>query len=452
MGGDWKYFKTGDVSGTDALFRSAPVKKEIGSVCGASYTLRCMALSLSKPKDIIPPNSTGGSSGATLSLTQSSRTVVRDLSTILASTLEVWGAENAVLFQRQLEARGVILEGPPVVHLGLEGHIPDRELLERVLALPRRIELSFVPKVNGAITLEAFHAESGETLHYPCDVEFSIGEKELSDTELGIIRHAFQATLVSRLNALVGRIASERGYDSEASRPVAILVADADLARVRWRPEEAALGYRITLGSDAARLLAKTADAMKPNAREVAHSEMVVEFLPHAKVSEASRAGLVLVSRRLIRAQFSALSRLVRSSTEDESRVAEIVDMLVGMEIASQAAKDPSAHEYQKRVGADPDSIKERARLRREEDASRVSKLTELRAEVRSVLGVYLQDEELTQPQKNAVIQAQNSILASLGKGNTAFALESLEHTAEALPEHRRAPLEKLRATLEGSR
>lgn len=413
-----------------------------------------MALSLSKPKDVTPPPSspTGDPHGGTLSLVQFSRTEVHDLPTILASTLEAWGAEHAILFQRQLEARGVHLAGPPEVHLSMEGHIPDREILQRVLAIPRRVEISFVPKVNGPITVAAFHAESGETLRYSCDVEVSISEKELSDTELGIVRLSFQSTLVARLNAFMGRMVSNLGGDAHSPRPVAVVVADGDLARVRWRPAEVALGYRITRGDDANRLLAKTIDAMKPNARDVASADMVVEFLPYVKVDESSREILMDVARKLVRSHFSALSRLVRRSSEDEQHVAAMVDTLVGMHLASQAAKDPSAHEYQKRVGADPDSIKERARLKRADEVSRASKLSEARTEVRSILGAYLQDDDLTQPQRNAVMQAQASILAALGKGNTSLALESLDFAAAVIPEHRREPLEKLRVFLSDAR
>lgn len=72
-----------------------------------------MALSLVRPKDIQPPESPDEAPRLGLSISRQSGATKIDAATLLSTSLEHWRDEHAVLFKRQLEARGAPMTADP---------------------------------------------------------------------------------------------------------------------------------------------------------------------------------------------------------------------------------------------------------------------------------------------------------------------------------------------------
>jgi hypothetical protein len=368
---------------------------------------------------------------------------------LLSVALSEWSTEHATLCERQFAQIGVDVRVGADLHCGLIGSIPDQERIESVLAMPRKAEVRFVGKREGPITITVEHGGSGAVLRFSCDLEISYQESEVTPTTLGLLKQSFQATLVAGVNrALARRIVRDSGYDEqvmlgsggfdqlEDERPVFSLVADSDLARALWQPEEVSQGFRILRGSQAAQALRDTPAFLRPNAAGVDTTDFIVQVFPFVKVNDHYRAALQELVRQTHNAMVSPSARVVGLLTQSayERDLLDAVDALVGMEIGAQAAKDASASAYQRRVGADPDAIKERARNHKALLAAQTAELDGLRAQLRTLCSSCQDDDALLPAQKNAVINAQASVLAALRRGNSQFAVEALQELIEKLP------------------
>jgi hypothetical protein len=357
-----------------------------------------------------------------------------------------------ILFQRQLEDRGVrVALTSNELHLELKGHLPNLDQINTALQLKRRVDLSIVPQPGGDSSIEIHHTASGEALSFPCEMRVTIKEKELSAIEMSMLKQSFQTTLATRANAFFDRLVSDRGGDENTSRPVFMVASDTDLLRVVWAPSEVSRGFRVLTGAAAQAAITEAPEFAKPNARDVAASDHVVVLYPYLKVTSQYRADTLEIFQKAYRSHLSLTSRassLFLPQNEEERHLLSIIDTLLSMESSAQDAKDPSATEYQRRVGADADTIKERARLKKEGELAAAQKLAELRHEVRSSCGILLEDEALPQNLKNMVLNSQTSLFAALAKGRLELALSSLDEAIARLPEGARDPLEALKVRL----
>ena len=412
-----------------------------------------MALSLSRPKDITPPKTTEGTPpSSSLSLASQASQVRLDAVALLSATLEQWRDEHMILFQRQLGERGVqSTVTSEDLRIQLKGHLPNIDQINTVLHLKRRVDISIVPHSGGDSAIDVHHEASGETLSFPCELRVSIKEKELSATEMSMLKQCFQTTLATRANAFFNRLVADKDGDDSTPRPVFIVAADTDLTRVLWTSSEVVQGFRVLRGSAAQAALSEAPEFTRPNARHVEASDYVVLLSPYLKVTPQYRSETLDIFQKAYRSHLPLTSRassLFLPQHENEKHFLDMIDILLSMESSAQAAKDPSATEYQRRVGADADTIKERARLKKEAQEEAAHRNTALRSEVRSSFAILLEDEALPQNVKNMVLNTQTSVFAALAKGRLELVMSSLDDAIARLPEGARQPLESLKGRL----
>lgn len=321
-------------------------------------------------------------------------------------------------------------------------------LIDAVLAIDRRVEVTFVPHREGSLQILVHHPESGETLSFPCEPKVTFHEKEISATEDGLLRQSFQTTLAARFNSFFERLIRDADGDPSTPRPVCMVTPDPDLARLVWTPAEVARGYRILRGEEAQTALSHAPDFKRPNARDVETSDFVIILIPHVKVTEDYRHRMTELAKVTYRSHLSPAARvssLFGAKNEGEQHLVQIVDRLLGIEIGVQAAKDPAAIAYAKKVGADPEAIKERARKQREEGIEAAQKLQALREEIRAICNGVLEDPSILQRHQNLIINTQGSLLAAISKGRTERALECIEDALKEAPAEVQHPLNELK-------